>query len=502
MRRDFYGISIQKIPRRIVDRIIIPRLAPTHIMSYVSLGMNRPEWIKFIVSAIAHKKLDLRNPADRYRLIFDESWGWLFQAFILKREAEDLGETSSGYGTGFLQIQSSGSLGILDETVSSDLLCSDVVNDLLSELEPGKIKKCIQVVNKCFRHEVDTAEAEKKFLDLMDKPPEEKMRGLFNIITWAINENLKHDYPTIEQRADLLTIPNQYLRIVQDMGVNQPTSLTQVLKALCSEPPGRIPKGLLNFEIACMFHEMLVSDHVKAIPLSFIVFDLARKKSPFLQLPEVDDIFRDAYSRLPHDEHIEEYIKTLYQRICQLLTKRLSSLVIAPFRNFKENCRLNEIKKTAVLWEYNLVAGELEEILRLFAEEPDSTPPYKVLFEKRWNALDAIKKDNLKRVISRFEFLASMVKNNDDYVMSFQTGDEFTKSLPSWFEHVTDGLSSWHDPKSKLEFLIRKAGEMGDSVEFDGKIIEVLKAPTAVNPLIARGAFYDWLRCFLGLWEK
>jgi hypothetical protein len=38
------------------------------------IEMNRPEWIKFTISAIAQKKLDLRKPLDRYHLIFDESW--------------------------------------------------------------------------------------------------------------------------------------------------------------------------------------------------------------------------------------------------------------------------------------------------------------------------------------------------------------------------------------------------------------------------------------------
>ena len=91
-----YGVSIQRNPKRVIDRIIIPRLAPTQIMSYVSLGMSRPEWIKFVVSAIVYRSLNLENSVDIYRLILDDSWGWLFQAFLLKREAEERGENSSG----------------------------------------------------------------------------------------------------------------------------------------------------------------------------------------------------------------------------------------------------------------------------------------------------------------------------------------------------------------------------------------------------------------------
>ena len=497
-----YGVSIQRNPKRVVDRIIIPRLAPTQIMSYVSLGMSRPEWIKFVASAVVHKHLDLENEVDVYRLILDASWGWLFQAFLLKREAEEKGENSSGYGTGFSQIQSTGSLGLLNEGISAEVLYWDTVNDLLLELEPGKLAECFQAITKCFKYDIDEEKLRERLSDLMEKTPKEKMRGLFSIFTWIIDENLGRDYPGKEERADLFTIPSQYLGITRDLGITKSDALTSVQKALCSEAPGEISRGLQDFEIAAICHEMSESDSSKAILLSFIVFDLARMESPFQSLAECDEIMRNACSRLPSDEKILEYSKMLYERIRDLLSKIVSASEIVSFGSFRSNCGLETIKKIAVFWEYNLVAGDLEEVLRDFIHEPYTSTPYKIPFGKRWNSLSIRKKRDLKQVLFSFEDLASRVRNNDEYISSFQAGDEFMKSLPAWFDFVTDGLGTCANIRDRVVLLFEKAHTISDAVEFDGKVVKVLKAPTAVNPLIARGAFYNWLRCFLHLWRK
>lgn len=494
-----YGISTQKNPKRIIDRIIIPRLAPTQIMSYVSLGMSRPDWLKFVISAIAHKNLNLEDPIDIYRLILDDSWGWLFQAFLLKREAEEKNEDSSGYGTGFSQIQSSGSLGILDETISTETLYWDIVNDLLSELEPGRLDRCLQTINKCFKYEIDEEKTRSRLSDLTEMKPKEKMNRLFSLITWIIDENLKHDYPSKEDRAELFTIPNQYLRIIKDLGISRRDLLTDVQKTLSSEAPGQISRGLHPFEIAAICHELSKSENPKAIFLSFIAFDLARKGQPFGSLAECDAIMRDVYCRLPSDEKILIYTEELYERIRSLLSKRVSNSEIMKFRHFAENCGLEDIKKIAVFWEYNLVAGELEETLRDFIEEPYKSPPYTMVFEKRWISISQRDKKNLHQSILRFEDLATRVRNNNEYISSFTAGDEFMRSLPSWFSLVTDGFNSCKKTRDKVKFIFEKAQEISDSIQFDGRVVKILKAPTAVNPLIARGAFYNWLRCFLYL---
>ena len=483
------------------DRIIIPGLIPSQVMSYVSLGMSRQEWIKFIVSAVAHYKLDLSKFLDRYRLIFDESWGLIFQAFLWKREAWETDDNSSGYGVGFMQIESSGSLAVLRDDVSSDMLCIDVVNDIMSKIKRDTVKECTEDFRRCFDPKPKFKAVNERLIRLVKKSAKERKRGILNAFVWAIDEVLKHDYESPEARSDAFTIPNQFLRIVEDMGATKHSEHSKVLSLLCSEKPGEMSKGLSSLEIAALIHELLKGKRSNAIVLSFLVFDLIRDKLPTNNTEEVDFILREAYRRLPEDEKILKYLQRLYERMSKLLSQHLLASFVMPYSKFMGLCGPEKIKRIAVLWEYNLVAGELEEMLRIFIEDATLAPPYTFSFDDRWNDLLGESEEYWRDVISRFEELADAVINDETYLSSFQSEKEYFLDLPSWFDTVERELNANTDLKQKFKALLITAGSVGEAIRFNGKTVKVLKKPTATHPLIARGAFYEWLRTFTTLWR-
>lgn len=474
---------------------------PSEVMSYVSLGMSRPEWIKFIVSASAHHKLDLSEPLDRYRLIFDEQWGLIFQAFLWKREAYETGDDSSGYGIGSMQIQSSGSLAVLQVDVSSDMLYRDVVNDILLKLKRDTVKECTRDFRRCFDPKPDFKGIYDRLFRLINKPSEERKRGILSAFVWAINEALKQDYESLEARSNAFTVPSLFLRIIEDIGATKHSEHSKVLSILCSEKPGEMSRGLSSLEIAALIHELLKGKRSNVIVLSFAVFDLIRDKLPIDNIEEVDFILKEAYRRLPEDEKILNYLKRLYNKISELLSQHLPASSIMSYSDFLRLCSPEKIKRIAVLWEYNLVAGELEEMLRRFIEEATLAPPYTFSFEERWNDLFEKSENYWRDVISRFEELANAVINDETYFSSFQSEEEYFLDLPHWFEIVERKLGTSTDLKSKIKALLKTAGTVGEAVRFNGKTVKVLKRPTPVHPLIARGAFYEWLRAFTAIWR-
>jgi hypothetical protein len=147
-----------------------------------------------------------------------------------------------------------------------------------------------------------------------------------------------------------------------------------------------------------------------------------------------------------------------------------------------------------------LVAGDLEEMLRLFIKDTNLVPPYSFSFNDRWNDLFDKSEEYWRDVISRFEELANAVINDETYLSSFQSEEEYFLDLPSWFEAVERELSANADLESKIKALLKTAGSIGEAIRFNGKTVKVLKKPSATHPLIARGAFYEWLRTFATIW--
>lgn len=155
-----YGISIQKNLLKVHKRIIIPGLSSTQVAADVQFGMSRPEWVKFIVSAGAHHQLDFSDPADRYKLVHNEKWGLLFQAFTWKREAYEAGGPSAGYGIGFNQLESTRatSYGVIQQNFSTSRLCEDIFNDIMSKLRTKDLEECTRLFSRIFSHFLTSSE--------------------------------------------------------------------------------------------------------------------------------------------------------------------------------------------------------------------------------------------------------------------------------------------------------------------------------------------------------
>jgi hypothetical protein len=469
-------------------------------MSYVSLGMSRPEWIKYIVSAIAHKKLNVSEFWDRNKLVFDESWGLLFQALLWKREAIETGENLSGYGIGFMQIQSGGSLAVLEDNVSSDRLCFDLVNDIILKLKTETLEECAQDFAQCFDFKPNLAEVKEHLSHLVTLPVEEKKRGIISVIVWAIESALQQDYVSPEERSSLFSVANQFIRIAEEIGAAKHSQHSKVISILCSEEPGKMSRGLSSLEIAALIHELLRGKRTNAIVTSYAVFDLIHGSAPTNSIEDMDSILRESYRRLPDDEAVMKYLRRLYGRVSSLLSQHVGHSSVMPYSEFHEFCSLEKVKRVAVLWEYNLIAGELEEMLRTFVSNTALALPYKFSFESQWNALFKQSEQYWKGVISRFEELSMSVLNNQAYLASFQSEEEYLLDLPSWFEFVGRELMTNFDLKAKFRALLEAASSIGESIRFDGETVDVLKRPSPTHPLIARDAFYQWFRTFLGIW--
>jgi len=494
-----YGISIQKNQVKVLKRIIIPGLSPTQVASSVQFGMGRPEWVKFIVSAGAHYQLDLTKPADRYELVHNVVWGVLFQALTWKRDAYERGERSGGYGIGFNQLESSRptSYGVLQSGVTATRMYEEIFNEIMSRLEKKDLADCSAFFASFFSGPLDKAKIREGLAQLTAMPINERKKGLLHLFVSAINETL--DSMFRNKTPDLLTIPTYFINIVQDMGASKWPIDNEVLSVLYSEKPGEISRGLSSFEIAALLHELLKGENIRPIALSYAVFDLARGKSPFNDDGEVDAILRDSYNLLPEDGKIAQYVKGLYVRIANLLRGHVGSKSLMTYQGFSEYLNIEKIKQQAVFWEYNLVLGELEEMLREFISS-DESPPYVLQFEKRWNDLLPTEEAYWKDVVYRFNDLCSKFFNNDSYVSALKGKSGFRYDLQGWFETVRHD-DNFTELKDELLDLFSKASEIGDSVEFDGKNITVNFLPTPINPLITRGAIYSWLRIFTSIWE-
>jgi hypothetical protein len=162
------------------------------------------------------------------------------------------------------------------------------------------------------------------------------------------------------------------------------------------------------------------------------------------------------------------------------------------------------IKQQAVIWEFNLVLGQLEEILRKFIAVA-GPKPYVISFEKAWDRLSPADYPHYKEVIWRFFELCSNFFTKDSYIAALrsESGFSYKRSyiLRGWFEEVNDPNPST-DLKTALEKLVTKASAIGNSIEYDGKKIKVETLPEPINPMITRGAIYSWCELFTDIWGQ
>ena len=495
-----YGISIQKNLVKVHKRIIISGLSPTQVASEVQFGMSRPEWVKFIVSAGAHHQLDLSDSADRYELVHNEEWGLLVQAFTWKREAYEANESSAGYGIGFNQLESSRetSYGVLQQNFSTSRLCEEIFNDIMSKLRTKDLEECTRLFSRIFSRPPKKPVIRERLAKLAETPVGKRKRGLIQLYVSAINDTL--NFMLGYKTPDLLTIPTYFFNIVRDLGVSKWPNDKKVLSVLYSDKPGEIPRGLSNVEIAVLIHELLKGENVRPIVLSYAVFDLSRGELPFDDDASMDRILRDSYDLLPEDSKITQYIKDLHKRITSLLQGHVPPSSLMSYNTFAGYLSIEKIKQQAVFWEYNLVLGQLEEMLRRFVESY-APPPYLIQFEKRWDALFDDNKEYWEDVVYRFQELCFRVLNTDCYISALKSRSGFRYDLQGWFEIVCQNHDLCMGVKDAFRNLLRKASEIGDSIKFDGNNIKVLYLPTPINPFITRGALYSWLRVFTNIWQ-
>jgi hypothetical protein len=317
-------------------------------------------------------------------------------------------------------------------------------------------------------------------------------------LIWAINESLDSIFG--RKSPDLLTIPLSFINIVNDIGLHRWPNDNKIIQILYSEKPGEIARGLTNIEIAALLYELVIGEKVRPIALSYVVFDLCRGKSLFDDDRKVDNILRDSYDLLPEDDEIIRYTKNLYARIADLLRGHVAPPALMTYQEFSRFLSIEKIKQQAVFWEYNLILGELEEMLRDFISS-DEVPPYVFQFEKRWNEVFPIKEAYWNDTIRRFQELCFKVANSDSYTSALKCTSGFRHDLQGWFEIVRQQDGSNVELKDAVHRLLMKASEIGDSLEFDAKLIRVNFLPTPINPLITRGAVYSWLRVFAAIWE-
>ena len=498
-----YGISFQRLPQRAYDRIIIPGLAPTQIMSLISLGMGRPDWIKYIISAVAHQKLDLSSPIDRNNMIFNEDWGLLLQTFIWKRDAWEREENFTGYGIGSLQLQNSGTLGILAPNISWDALCFDIVNDIMYSLKEENVKQIVKDLEAYFKYTPEPLAISQRLASIINKPLEERKKSIFSLFVWIIDNAISKDYPAIDGKAGVFSVANQFIRIVEDLGASNHENISRIQRLLCSEKPPEIKRGLTKLEVAALIYDVLQTERTSAIALSFALYDLIRSNSPTATTNEMDLLLREAYRRLQSSDVIQDYIDKLYARITSSLSRHLQSTALMSYYDFTNLINPSKVKRVAVLWEYSLIAGELEEMLRRFISEDYQTPPYNFSFSEKYDNMLKESSQYWQDIISKFEELAINVLNDPTYFIAFRSEkeEESFLDIPSWFKTVSDGLSSRYTLRDKFEGLFKVASQVGISIKYQEDKVTVLKSPSPTHPLIARDAFYQWLRTLEGIWE-
>lgn len=187
-----------------------------------------------------------------------------------------------------------------------------------------------------------------------------------------------------------------------------------------------------------------------------------------------------------------------------MLKRHIRESAIFSKQEFVEKLSIERIKQQAVIWEFNLVLGQLEEMLRKFIAA-DTPRPYVISFEKAWNNLSPADQVHCKDVIWRFYELCSNFYTKDSYIATLRSESGFSYKrahiLRGWFEELNDPNPPT-DLKTSLEKLIIKASEIGDSIDYDGKKIKVENLPDPINPLITRGAIYSWCELFTAIWGQ
>jgi hypothetical protein len=489
-----YGFSAPTGAKREKGYILIPGLRTARVAPVVNIGMSAPDWIKFLVSYAYNEKIDFRDPAQMNRLIFHRSHGLFFQG--LKWRIMDPSD-AAGYGIG---INNLNTMGILAGINPKDRIKS-VSQKLTSPVRKQVLHDFLQI----FTHStIARFPVEDIFKSLNKIARFSEPRRTFELISITIDiiKESVRAMPIQEQNQIAGTI-QQFISILEMMGIKSTeVSEKDLVSLLGLSKPGEIPPHLSPVDIAVILHELARNADTGGLPivLSFIVSDILgahKTASP-------EEILWEASHRLTSDMRIEQHLRRLYRRIANLINSKGFSTYLSE-DEFLSTCSPAEIRREAIWWEYNLVLGKLEELMRDFVGPYRFQIPWRGRFRKEFVRLSSNSAWNRKAhiVLQRIAELANNVSSKDMY--SFIIGEE---ELLAWFRDIQLVLNL----NESLDGNFKKLWELADRLSkndddpvanYDSSTdtISLHKDPREDNPYIQRSIVYAWIEKFSRIWR-
>ena len=489
-----YGFSLSTGIKRERGYILIPGLRTSHVAPIVNIGMSAPDWIKFLVSYAYYEKADLEDQTQINDLIFNRSHGLFFQG--LKWRIQDPSD-AAGYGIG---INTLNAIGILSGINPEDNI-RNISQRLTSPLKKGVAQDFFQAFTPSAVARFQIEDLLKSLNSIAAFPEPRRTFELISIAVDIIREAVKN-MPLQEQNQIAGTI-YQFIAVLKLMRPES-TELSekQLGFLLCAHRHGSIPPHLSALDVAVIFHEFALNAETGGLPivLSFIVSDILgahKTVSP-------EEVLWEASHRLPSDVKIEQHIRKLYRRMASLVSAKGFSLKLSE-SDFLAICSCAEVRKEAVWWEYNLVLGKLEEIMRDFVAPYRFQTPWNGKLRKEFIRLSSDPTWNRKAniVLQRTAELANNVSSKDTF--AYVIAEE---ELLAWFREIQPILNSRASLdvrfKQLWEFSERLSQKDEDPVaDYDTRIdtIYLNKDPREVNPYIQRPIVYTWIEKFSRIWR-
>lgn len=489
-----YGFSVSIGGKREKGYILVPGLRTSRVAPIVNIGMSAPDWIKFLVSYAYNEKIDLEDPLQLNSLIYNRSQGLFFQG--LKWRIQDPSD-AVGYGIG---INTLNRMGILS-TINPEEIIKYVSHKLATPIQQGMLQRFFQIFTPYAVAKLSTQDIVKALSHAAVLPEPRRTFELISISIDVIRESVKNR--SIPEQNQIAGTLGQFIRILELMGVKSDRISDKTLTSLlCLHKPGEIPPHLLPLDIAVILHEFVLNAETGGLPivLSFIVSDLLgayKTTSP-------EDVLWEANHRLPSDVRIKQHVRKLYRRIASLIGSKGFSTQLSE-DDFSSICSASEVRKEAIWWEYNLVLGKLEELMRDFVGPYRFQTPWRGKLRKEFLRLSHDQTWNRKAniILKKTAELANSVASKDIYAYAI---DE--EILLVWFREIQSILNSTDSIDSRFrklwEFSDRLSRTDEDPVaNYDASTDSILlhKDPREVNPYIQRPIVYAWVKRFGRIWR-
>lgn len=490
-----YGFSVATGTQREKGYILIPGLRTSHVAPVINIGMSAPDWIKFITSYAYKENTDLEDPNQINDLIFNPVQGMFFQG--LKWRIQDPSD-AAGFGIG---VNTLNSLGIL-AGINPEYKIIKVSRKLARNATKDAIKDFVQIFDPGVVAKVSIREIFSQLNTASNLTEPKRTDEVISITIRLIRAALK-DKPVQEQNQIAGTI-YQFISVLQLLRIS-PAELTEkdLPFILCMQKPGKIPPHLLPSDIAVIFHELARNADSGGLPilLSFIVSDLLGATKTSSQ----EEILWEANQKLPSNTRIEQYTRKLFHRI-KVLIKRNGFLTQISEEDFVSTCSHAEIRKEAIWWEYNLILGKLEELMRDFVAPYRFDTPWSGKFRREFARLsqDARWIRNTAKVLQKVADLAKNTSSNDLYAVVIEE-----EELLSWFREIQPLLN----PQSPLDTRLKSLWAFSETLSqrdddpvanYDAKTDTILlhKDPRDTNPYIQRPIVLTWINKFARIWGE